>query len=509
MKRLLLAACVGVNLGCPETTPVAGPEDVQAPMVDATDGPVMVWPDEEFRYAAPTPGPTPGVRIPAPTVFEMEGGITVYLVARDTLPTVSLSLQFPAGSVLDPPGKRGLVSLCMDLVEQGTEALDKPAFAARKADLASSVFAFGNRETSGVGMSSLHRNFEPTAALMLEMLDKPGLRQRDLDRLVARRKANLEQNKAAPGSLGRRLWRSVVWGPEHPHGVLTSDTQYDSITVEDCRTWLDSMGTRGATLFVAGSTDEGEIRRRLEAPLAAWGRDDKGVPRGRSNEEIAAAAPREGTVFFVDVPGAAQSQLYVGHPGPRRQSPDYEATMLMAQILGGGFASRINMNIREDKGYAYGARARFSYRRTGGTFAATSSVRSDATVPALREVLTEIRRIRSAPVQREELERERQGTLLGLPTRFSTAARVRGTYSSLVFYDLPLDWYDGFQKRVRAVDTGDVQKVAAKYLQSEGFKVLVVGDGDVVRDGLQKLASEEAFGDEGFVELDGDGNRVR
>ena len=343
---------------------------------------------------------------------------------------------------------------------------------------------------------------------MLEMLRKPGLRQRDLDRLVARRKANLVQNKAAPGSLGRRLWRSVVWGPEHPHGVLTSDAQYDSITVEDCRTWLSEIGTKGATLFVAGATDEAEIRRRLEAPLAGWGSDDKGLSRGRTNEAIPDAAPREGTVFFVDVPGAAQSQLYVGHPGPKRQSPDYEATMLMAQILGGGFASRINMNIREDKGYAYGARARFSYRKTGGTFAATSSVRSDATVPALREILTEIRRMRTSPVESEELERERQGTLLGLPTRFSTAARVRGTYSSLVHYGLPLDWYEGFQKRVRAVDESDVQKVAAKYLRSEGFKVLVVGDGAVIREGLEKLAGEGAFGDDGFVELDGDGNRV-
>ncbi|MEM6992280.1 MAG: pitrilysin family protein [Myxococcota bacterium] len=472
------------------------------------DGVVMVWPDEGFRYEAPKPGPTPEVTVPAPTVFELDGGITVYLVQRMTIPTVSLSLVFPTGSIIDPKGKRGLASACMDLLEQGTASLDKPAFEARKADLASGTSAWANAETSGVAMSSLHRNFADTADLMLEMLERPGLRARDLERLRSRRKANLAQNKAAPSSLGRRLWRSVLWGPEHPYGVLTTKAQYDALSVDDCRGWLAKLGTAGAQMYVAGSTDEAEIRSLFEERLSAWGKDSRGRPRTTVTLQPPVAAPRRGTIFFADVPGAAQSQIYIGHAGPGRKSEDYEATMIMAQILGGSFSSRINMNIREDKGYAYGARARFSYRRAAGSFAASSSVRSDATGASITEMVKEIRKIRSEGVTNEEIERERQGTLLGLPARFSTAGRVRNTYSSLVFFGLPLDYYDGFQKRVAALDASRLLAAAKTHLRDRGYTVLVVGDGETVRDSLKALAEAGGLGEEGFVELDGDGTVV-
>ena len=469
----------------------------------------MVWPDEDFRYEAPVPGPKPEVQIPKITTFSMEGGVDVYLVKRDRLPTVSMSLSIPMGSVADPAGKRGLAGICSDLVEQGTKRLDKPAWEAAKADLASSVYSYANAETLGFGLSSLHRNFEASADLMFEMIESPGMRPRDLERLRAQRKANLTQNKAAPGSLGQRLWRSVVYGPDHPYGALTTEAQYDAITVKDCEKHLARLGPSGADLFVAGATTEEEIRRLFEKRLAKLALDRRGKPKPTPKIEIPPPASRPGTIFFVDVPGAAQSQLYVGHPGPDRTAADYPATRLMAAVLGGGFSSRINMNIREDKGYAYGARAGFSYRKKGGSFAASSSVRTDATIDALREIMGEIRKIREAPVEPEELDRERDGTLLGLPAQFSTAQRVRSTYSTLVFHGLPLDWYEGFQTQVRQATPAQLEAAAKKHLREDGFKVLVVGDGDQVRAGLKKLAADERlFGGEGFVELDGDGNVI-
>ena len=507
MRGWLLASAMGLALACrPSETPSPPPEyEVEG---GGAKGTVMVWPDEGFRYEAPTPGPTPRLVVPEPSVFELPGGITVYLVQREKIPTVSLSLVFPTGSIIDPKGKRGLASACMDLLEQGTKSLDKPAFEARKADLASGVSAWANAETSGVAMSSLHRNFAETADLMLDMLQRPGLRQRDLERLRSQRKANLAQNKAAAGSLGGRLWRSVLWGPEHPYGVLTTEAQYDALTVDDCRSWLRKIGTQGASMFVAGSTDEAEIRALFGERLASWGKDGRGKPRGNVTLDAPPPSPRKGTLFFSDVPGAAQSQIYIGHPGPSRKAEDYESTMLMVQVLGGSFSSRINMNIREDKGYAYGARARFSYRRSLGSFAASSSVRSDATAASITEIVKEIRAIRADGVTTEELERERQGTLLGLPARFSTAGRVRSTYSNLVFFDLPMDYYDGFQKRVAALDVAGLKAAAQTYLRDGGYSILVVGDGAAVRDSLLELVADGALGSEGFVELDGDGNVI-
>jgi len=511
MKRLRIA-CVAaliaasVSVACKKERATEAPTQNEAAGAGGERGTIMVWPDEGFRYQAPKPGPTPKVTVPEPTLFKLDCGVTVYLVPRKTIPTVSLSLVFPTGSVIDPKGQRGLASACMDLLEQGTQSLDKPAFEARKADLAAGVSAWANAETSGVAMSSLHRNFGEAADLMLEMLERPGLRERDLQRLISRRKSNLEQNKAAPGALGGRLWRSILWGPEHPYGQLTTKAQYEAITVEGCRGWLNKIGTRGASMFVAGATTEAEIRTIFDARLGAWANDRSGRPRASVTSTPPPPAPRKGTLFFVDVPGAAQSQIYVGHPGPRRDAADYEATMLMAQVLGGGFSSRINMNIREDKGYAYGARARFSYRRSGGTFAASSSVRSDATAAAVTEMVSEIRTLRAEGVKPDELAREREGTLLALPARFSTASRVRSTYSNLVFFGLPLDYYDGFQKRVAAADESDLKRAADKYLRDGAYEILIVGDGATIRDSLRALVADGTLGEEGFVELDADGN---
>lgn len=465
----------------------------------------MVWPDEDFRYRAPTPGPAPHVRIPAIETFELDGGISVYLAARHTLPTVSLSLSIPTGTIADPPGERGLVGLCLDLVDQGTERLDKPAWSAAKADLAASIFTFANAETLGFGMASLHRNFEASAALMFEMIETPGMRQRDLSRLRAQRKTNLAQNKAAPASLARRLWPTVIYGGDHPYGRPTTEAQYDRVDIADCKKLWARIGVEGASLFVAGATTEAEIRRVLEPRLAAFGKDPRGRPKATPRPPVPPADPMPGTIFLADIPGAAQSQLFVGHAGPLRTASDYEATRLMAQVLGGGFSSRINMNIREDKGYAYGARAGFSYRKHAGTFAASSSVRTDATAPALREIASEIARIRAAPVNDDELRREQHGTLLALPSSFSTAQRIRSTYANLVFFGLPLDYYEGFQDRLAAVTTADVHAAARAHLPESGFKVLVVGDGATIRGELRKLATDELFGAEGLVELDPDG----
>jgi zinc protease len=462
-------------------------------------------PDEAFRYQAPVPRPAPRVRIPAIDTFELDGGITVYLAAKDTLPTVSLSVSIPTGTIADPPGQRGLVALAMDLVEQGTVRLDKAAWAAAKADLASSVYTYANTETLGFGLASLHRTFEATADLAFELLETPGLRERDLSRLVAHRKSNLAQNKAAPASLSRRLWPAVIHGLHHPYGRPTMAAEYDAIAVPHCVAHWASQGPEGASMFVAGATDEAELRRVLQARLAAWGEDGSGRPRRSPAPAVPPSAPMRGTIFFSHVPGAAQSQILVGHAGPLRTAPDYEATRLMAQILGGGFSSRINMNIREDKGYAYGARAGFSYRKTSGTFCAGSSVQTAATAPALREIATEIRKMREAPVLEDELRREMDGTLLGLPASFSTAQRIRSTYANLVFYGLPLDWYETFQTRLSEVTTGDVLAAARAHLRERDHTVLVVGDGDVIRTDLQRLADEGIFGEAGFVELDTDG----
>jgi zinc protease len=499
-SRLFLVLALS---GCPRgDTPVTAPPQAEATAL-LSDGSAIVWPDEEHRYTRPKPRPPAELQIPPIETFRIEPGIDVYLAPRPSLPTVTMWLSFPTGSVGDPKGRAGLTSTCVALLEEGTAALDKVEFAEREADLASNVWASAESESINVGMSSLVRTLEPTLDLMVEMLRKPGLRQADLDRIRSRRLAALAQTKAAPGSLARRLWDSVVYGPNHGHGRLTTPASYRAIKLAHCRRLVQSLRPGNARLFVAGAITRDDIVRLLEPRLAGWTGTTPEAP------QLPAATPRKGTIFFAHVAGAAQSQIYVGHPGPSRLAADYEASRLMASILGGSFSGRVNMNIREDKGFAYGARARFSYTKQLGTFVATTSVRSDATEASLRELAKEIQRIRSSPVADDELQRERQAELLSLPADFSTARKMLGTYASLVFYGLPLDYYDGFVQRIEAIDRAAVQDAAAKNLRATDFKVLVVGDGAVIRAGLEKIAADGIFGTEGVVQLDGDGNVVQ
>jgi predicted Zn-dependent peptidase len=499
-SRLFLVLALS---GCPRgDAPVTAPPRAEA-TASLSDGSAIVWPDEEHRYTRPKPRPPAELQIPPIETFRIEPGIDVYLAPRPSLPTVTMWLSFPTGSVGDPKGRAGLASVCMELMEEGTASQDKVAFEERQADLASSVWADANAESINVGLSALTRTLEPTLDLMVEMLRKPGLRQADLDRLRSRRLAGLAQAKAAPSSLARRLWEPVVFGPDHGHGRLTTAASYKAIKLAHCRRLVQSLRPGNARLFVAGAITREEIASLLEPRLTGWSGETPEAP------QLSAATPRKGTIFFAHVPGAAQSQIYVGHPGPARQAEDYEASKLMASILGGSFSGRVNMNIREDKGFAYGARARFSYHKQHGTFAATTSVRSDATESALRELAKEIQRIRTAPVGAEELERERQAELLGLPADFSTARRMLGMYSSLVFYGLPLDYYESYVQRIEAIDHAAVQEAAVKHLRATDFKVLVVGDGAVIRAGLERIAADGIFGSEGVVQLDGDGNVVQ
>lgn len=500
LRRWTLAAGF-IAIACNPTAD-PGPSNAPEPSMPSTQTPTspVVWPDEDYRYQRPEPRTPAALQVPQIERFQLESGIDVYLAPRPTLPTVSMWLSLPTGGAADPAGKRGLASVCMSLIGQGTKSLSKVPFEERQADLAANISSGATAESINVGMSTLRRALEPTLDLWAETLREPGFREEDLNRLRARRITALAQNKAAPDPLARRLWRSVVMGPTHPYGRITTEAGYRSISIDDCKKFHRTLGPQNARLFVAGAITEAEIRAHVEPRLAGWSGSTPELP------PMPEPSPREGTIFLAHVDDAAQSKIYIGHPGPDRTAPDYEANRMMAAILGGSFSGRVNMNIREDKGFAYGARARFTYFKQGGWFAATTSVRTDATRASLDELGKEIRRMRTSPVTAEELEREQQAILLSLPANFSTARRMLGTYSSLAFFGLPMDYYDGFVKRVRSVSANSIQRAAAKNLRASDYKVLVVGDAAQIRDELRALAASGTFGPhKTLVELDANG----
>jgi predicted Zn-dependent peptidase len=472
------------------------------PVDIAVSDPAPEWPDEAFRAERPTPKPIKDVTIPKIETFELDSGLEVFLVQQQTLPTVLMYMEWDLGEVNDPKGKAGMTSVCGDLVSEATKNKDKAAFAAAQDDHAVKVYVSTGTETSSLTVRALKRELGPALDLAAEMLFEPGMREEDLNRLRDHRKAWIEQSKGSAATISRRIFGSLLWGSKHAYGKIETEASIDNISLADCNAWIKRLKPDGARLWVVGKITQDELRTEFGARFGNWkGKAPKPV-------KLAPAKPAKATIFFVHVPNSAQSQVLIGHPGPARNEPDFEATQLMAMILGGSFSSRINMNLREDKGWSYGARAGFSYRRGGSGFAASTSVRTDVTGPAVLEMVKEIERMRASDPTPEELKREQEGALLAMPTEFATATQTLFSFRELDFYGLPLDWHAGHQERLRALDTAAIHTAAQAHLQSGDQVVLVVGDGAVVLESLEKIAEDAVFGAGGIQYLDSDGNPI-
>jgi predicted Zn-dependent peptidase len=536
-----LVAC-GPRGGSPAVQPGDDPPDPVLPDDPAPDeappqeGPVtqiatpqeLTFPEEAFRATQPPPAAPRPFQLPTMKPFTLRSGVQVYLVEQHTLPIVSLDLVFDGGSVTDPVGKEGLASMCMSMLSEGTTALDKIAYAEALADVAASVGSYAGGDQQGVSMSSLTAHLDTVFPIFVDTLLRPGFRQADFDRMVQRRRDSLRQAKASASSIAGRVNGTVLYGEGHPFGRNVTEASLAAITLDDCRAyharWLKPGGAR---LFVVGDLTEAQLRQLFEADaVAAW--------KGKAAKLAKLPAPKTpaGRIFFVDVPGAKQSEVSVQHFGPPRAAKDFFETSIMGAVLGGGFSSRINMNLREDKGYSYGARAGFGYSRYYGTFSGSSSVVSNATYQSLLELQKEVTALHggAAPATAEELTREKTGAVLSLPGRFATASASLGAFRSLVYFGLPLDYYGSYVDKVGAVTAAQVTAAARKHLKPTEAVYLVVGDGSVpviyrdgtedkplldggrpltLREALVKLADDGTLGKGGLVELDADGRRVK
>jgi len=491
------AAPAATEASAPPAAPAAPP----AAATTAATGPV--FPVDAFRAKQPAAGPPPTLRPPGIDHFTIGDGIEVYLVERHELPTVSIDLAFQSGAVNDPAGKAGLAGLCMNLLDDGTQALEKVAFEEALADVASSVNAWAGNEQQGLSAATLTKNLGRTLDLWTDTLLRPGLRQTDHERNALQQVAGVRQSRGAPTSVARRVANAVFYGPDHPFGAIVTEASTQAVTLDDCRRHASALRPRAAQLYVVGDITRSQVEAEIGRRLAGW----KGAP-----EQTAAVGPQHpqnARLYFVDVPGAPQSHIYLAQPGPVRQAPDFVPTNVMVGILGGDFSSRINMNLREDKGWAYGAGAGMRYSRTTGQFRASASVRADATKDAVLELYHEVTRMAGGEVTEAELRRETNGEVLALPAQFETGSSILETYRNLIFYGLPLDYYASFADKVRAVTPEQVARAAREHLAPGELHALVAGDAKTVLPALQAAVSAGELGKPAtIVLLDADGKPV-
>jgi zinc protease len=484
-----------------ETAPTATPAPGTAAPAVAVSSAAPVFPQEPFRAQQPPAAAAKPLVPPGIDHFQLGDGIDVYLVERHELPTVTFDLAFPGGAINDPAGKAGRAGLCMNLLDDGTQALDKVAFEEAQADIGSSVDAWAGNEQQGLSAATLTKHLARTLDLWADTLLRPGLRQNDHERNQLQQVASVRQSKGAPASIGRRVSGAVFYGPEHPLGQVVTEASTQAVTLDDCRAYPAAyLRPRGAQLYVVGDITRAQIESEIGRRLADW----KGAPQPSAT--VGAPQPQAAKLYFVDVPGAPQSYVLLAHPGPVRQAPDFVPTNVMAGILGGDFSSRINMNLREDKGWAYGAGAGIRYSRGTGMFRAVASVRADATKDAVLELYREVQKMASSPVTDAELQREKSGEALALPAQFATGQDILATYRDLIFFGLPMDYYATFAQKVGAVTAAQVAAAGEEHLHPEQLHVLVVGDAKTQLPGLREAVAAGVLGaGRTVVELDADG----
>jgi predicted Zn-dependent peptidase len=477
----------------------------------------LEFPDEAFRATQPPAAAVRPFTLPPVYPFTLPNGIEVYLVEQHHLPLVSMDLNFDGGSLTDPAGKDGLASVCTSMLTEGTARLDKLQYSEALADVASTINAYAGDDSQGLGLASLTKHLPATFALFAETLRSPGLRQSDLDRMLKRRIEAVKQARGNPSAIPGRVSGPVLYGPAHPFGTVMTEQSLAAITLADCKQQLATwMQPHGARLFVVGDLTEQQIRDTFaQSALADWHGTPPQLPA------LPAPATMQGRIFFVHVANAAQSTVLLMEHGPLRTAADYFPNTMMAAVFGGSFTSRLNMNLREDKGYAYGARGGLSYSKHYGTLTASASVQTTSTYQSLLEIDRELQNMWTGrkPVTQDELDREKLNATLALPGRFATAQAALGQYRSLVYYGLPLDYFNTYADHVDAVTAAQVAQSAAHHLQPARAVYLVVGDGDAMilvdgvkvtlRQALIDLAAKGDVGAGGFVELDVDGRVTR
>ncbi len=457
----------------PRTAPEAGSE--QAAVESAN-------PDEPWRNEMPQPGPERPLRLATPNAFTLPNGLQVIHIERRGLPLVAARLVARTGSDANPPDKPGLASFMAAMLDQGTSSRTALEIADEAAQLGASLGTDSDMDSVHVNVRSVKRNFEAALDLLADVALYPSFPEEELERQRASRLASLVQRREDPTRMAETVLAAVLYGPQHPYGYSEMGTEASvrAMKREDLQAfWKRNLVPNNTALVVAGDISRGELEALAEQKFSAW---EPGTP---ARPELEVESNPAAHIVLVDKPGAAQTQLRVGMMGVPRSTPDYAALQMLNRTLGGSFSSRINMNLREEKGYTYGAYSRFAYRRGAGPFAVGSGIRTNVTAPAVAEVFREIRDIVERPVTQEEFRQARNALLLSLPGRFETTQQLVEGYADVFLYDLGAEYYSRLPRVYSEVRLEDVRAAAAKYFapgeQGPPEKMVAVTVGDLAR----------------------------
>jgi zinc protease len=440
------------------------------------------------RSKLPTAGAPPETKFPQLERATLSNGLKIVLARRPSIPQVRFDLLLDAGFAADKAGIPGTASLAMAMLDEGTAKRTSLQISDQLAQLGANLATGSKLDVSTVSLEALRENLDASLEIYGDVILHPSFPRSDFERLKKQRLAQIQQEKADPVGLALRVFPGLLYGRGHAYSNPWTGSGTEESTQKITRDHLvrfhdEWFKPNHATLIVVGATTMAEIRPKLERTFAAW------KPGEVPSKDIATVTqqPRP-VVYLIDRPGSLQSLIIAGNVAPPKANPAEVSIQTMNGVLGGDFSSRVNMNLREDKHWAYGAYTFFRDARGQRPFVAYAPVQTDKTREALVELDKELRGIvKDRPVQPDELSRAQASLTLTLPGSWETMAALAGAIGDIVTFGLDDRYYDTFAEKVRAQTAATVTAAAADVVHPDQLVWVVVGDRSKIEPGLREL----------------------
>ncbi|MBM0170044.1 M16 family metallopeptidase [Altererythrobacter sp. C41] len=421
----------------------------------------------------------------------LSNGMEVYFAQRDAVPTVSVRVNFDAGYAADPKDKLGVQSLMLSMMDEGTTSLDSNALAIAKERLGANLYTYADMDTTAVGLDAMAPNLAPSLELMADYIRNPAFDPEELERVRAQQLTRIQNELNSPGAIAQRALAPVLFGDAHPYGIPPSGTGNPdvvaSLTAPELRAFHDTwLRPDLARIFVVGDTTLAETTRLLEAAFGNW--QAPATPAPEKNFEVAVPA-QESRIILIDRPNSPQSVILAGHVLEQKGTDDLLVLDAANEVFGGSFLSRINMNLRETKGWSYGVRSMVQQPLDRSSFMIYAPVQADRTGDSIVELRKELAAYTDdgKGVTEEELTRLINGNVRELPGQFETSGDVLGGIVEIVTYGRPDDYYETLSGRYSALTSAEIDAKAVETLEGSDLVFVVVGDADVVRPQLETL----------------------
>jgi zinc protease len=460
------------------------------------------------RSIKPQPKTEITFHLPQINKFKLENGLQVLFVKKEALPIIQLSLVVDAGSKYDPENMKGLSNLSAMMIDEGAGKFNALELSDEFDSLGSNFRIRSDEDSIFLSMLSLKDNFARSLDLYSSIITEPHFDESNFPREKRKILTRLLQVKDNPDEIANIVFGYLVFSKSNPYAFPSIGVEEDilKITNDDTKQFYkDYIVPNNAALVVVGDADKNDIEESFNKLFTYW-KPKQGLSLNKDDSIKTGKVPfkqrdKNGKIFFVHKDDAAQSEIRAGHLTSKRNSKDYFAKTILNTIFGGQFSSRINLNLRERKGYTYGAYSRYNYHKHDAYFYISTSVSSENTANTIKEILYELDKIREG-VTKEELEFAKSSLIRKFPSRFETYMQEASNLVNLVIYSLPDNYYNTYIDELKDVSLEDVKKAAAANIHPNDLIFTVVGN----REKIFNQLSDAGFGD--MVEVDHFADRI-